>query len=191
MNAISKNLLIILGLLSLTGCTQRQVQKIRHEVDTLNLQMRQLSQQSVKITQQNTLNANSDKGAYLLPGAKTSAQLKSLLGNLRLSLSNVEQDNNATLATLIVSSDSDTPLPAFSGKAEAGQIHGPFKNYRETGVQTQSFKAPLSSLVPGYVVIRLRFEGLTPAQIDFIRIHNIQPDDFSSRPASASPFYNR
>jgi hypothetical protein len=44
---------------------------MHQSVSTLSKEMTQLNQQTVKITQQNALNAKSTSGVYLLPGAKT------------------------------------------------------------------------------------------------------------------------
>jgi hypothetical protein len=61
---------------------------MHQSVSTLSKEMTQLNQQTVKITQQNALNAKSTSGVYLLPEAKTPARLKSQIGTLRMSLVN-------------------------------------------------------------------------------------------------------
>lgn len=42
-------------------------------------------------------------------------------------------------------------------------------------VRNQLFTAPASVLAPSDVDIPLQLTGLTPAQLGFIRIHDIQP----------------
>ncbi len=190
MTIIGKKMLLALSLVSVTACAQQtEIREVRQEVGALNQQMQQLSQQTVKLTQQNALNADSTQGAYLLPGSKTPAQLKSLMGTLKLSLSNVRQGNNETLATLTISSSNTTaPLPAFTGKVESGQIQGTLENHQEVNVQSQGFTAPASVLMPSDVTIQLRFVGITPAQLGFVRIHDLQPSDPGYQPPPASPF---
>ncbi len=164
------------SLLSLTACAQQtQVREMRHEVGSLNQEMMKLSNQTVKLTQQNALNAKSTAGVYLLPGSNTPARLNSQIGNLQMSLSQVSAEANGTRATLTIKGESSEPLPAFSGKVEWGQIQGTTDSYREVNVQTQQVDAPASILVPSEVSIPLRLSGITPQQLGFVRIHDIQP----------------
>ena len=73
---------------------------MKHSVSTLNQEMTQLNKETVKITQQNRLNAKSSSGVYLLPGAKTPARLESQIGTLRMSLVNITPDADGTTLTL-------------------------------------------------------------------------------------------
>ncbi len=55
------------SLLSLTACApQSEVRQMHQSISTLNKEMTQLNQETVKITQQNKLNADSTRGVYLL-----------------------------------------------------------------------------------------------------------------------------
>ncbi len=55
------------SLLSLTACApQSEVRQMHQSISTLNKEMTQLNQETVKITQQNKLNAESTRGVYLL-----------------------------------------------------------------------------------------------------------------------------
>ncbi|WP_115735080.1 DUF3251 domain-containing protein, partial [Escherichia coli] len=60
--------LILLGsLFSLSACVQQsEVRQMKHSVSTLNQEMTQLNQETVKITQQNRLNAKSGNDSNLL-----------------------------------------------------------------------------------------------------------------------------
>ncbi len=72
MNTNVFRLLLLGSLFSLSACVQQsEVRQMKHSVSTLNQEMTQLNQETVKITQQNRLNAKSSSGVYLLPGAKT------------------------------------------------------------------------------------------------------------------------
>ncbi len=72
MNTNVFRLLLLGSLFSLSACVQQsEVRQMKHSVSTLNQEMTQLNQETVKITQQNRLNAKSSSGVYLLPGANT------------------------------------------------------------------------------------------------------------------------
>ncbi|MGQ3618813.1 DUF3251 domain-containing protein, partial [Escherichia coli] len=131
--------------------------------------------ETVKITQQNRLNAKSSSGVYLLPGAKTPARLESQIGTLRMSLVNITHDTDGTTLTLRIQGESNDPLPAFSGTVEYGQIQGTIDNFQEINLQNQLINAPASVLVPSDVDIPLQLKGISVEQLDFVRIHDIQP----------------
>ncbi|HBW40090.1 MAG TPA: hypothetical protein DEF84_04605, partial [Leclercia adecarboxylata] len=63
----------------------------------------------------------------------------------------------------------------FSATVEWGQIQGTTDSFQELNVQTQLINAPASILAPSDVDIPLQLNGLTPDQLGFIRIHDIQP----------------
>ncbi len=59
------------SLFTLTACAQQsEIRQMHQSVSTLSQEMTQLNQQTIKITQQNALNAKSTRGVYLLPEAK-------------------------------------------------------------------------------------------------------------------------
>ena len=66
------------SLVSLSACAQQsEVKQMHQSISALSSEMTQLNKETVKITQQNALNAKSAKGVYLLPGANTPARLDS------------------------------------------------------------------------------------------------------------------
>ncbi len=175
MNTNVFRLLLLGSLFSLSACVQQsEVRQMKHSVSTLN-QMTQLNQETVKITQQNRLNAKSSSGVYLLPGAKTPARLESQIGTLRMSLVNITPDTDGTTLTLRIQGESNDPLPAFSGTVEYGQIQGTIDNFQEINVQNQLINAPASVLAPSDVDIPLQLKGISVDQLGFVRIHDIQP----------------
>ncbi|MBA7845686.1 DUF3251 domain-containing protein [Klebsiella sp. RHBSTW-00484] len=169
--------LAIMGsLFALSACAQQsEVRQMNQSVSTLSKEMTQLNQQTVKITQQNVLNAKSTRGVYLLPDAKTPARLNSQIGTLRMSLLNITPDGDGTRLTLRIQGESNDPLPAFSATVASGQISGTTDNYQEVNVQDQLISAPASTLAPSDVDVPLRLNGVTPEQVGFVRIHDIQP----------------
>ncbi|WP_420901096.1 DUF3251 domain-containing protein [Escherichia coli] len=169
-------LLLLGSLFSLSACVQQsEVRQMTHSVNTLNKEMTQLNKETVKITQQNTLNAKSSNGVYLLPGANTPARLESQIGTLRMSLVNIAPNADSTTLTLRIQGESNDPLPAFSGTVEYGQIQGTTDNFQEVNVQNQLINAPTSVLAPSDVDIPLQLNGISTDQLGFVRIHDIQP----------------
>ena len=169
-------LAIVGSIFTLSACAQQsEIRQMNQSVSTLSKEMTQLNQQTVKITQQNVLNAKSNSGVYLLPEAKTPARLKSQIGTLRMSLLNIAPDGDGTRLTLRIQGESKDPLPAFSATVASGQISGTTDSYQEVNVQNQLISAPASVLAPSDVDIPLRLNGVTPEQVGFVRIHDIQP----------------
>ncbi|AHJ75019.1 MULTISPECIES: SadB/YajI family lipoprotein [Enterobacteriaceae] len=168
--------LLLGSLFALSACAQQsEVRQLHQSVSTLNNEMSKLNKETVKITQQNTLNAKSGSGVYLLPGANTPARLNSQIGMLRMSLQNIAPNAAGTRVVLRIQGESNDPLPAFSGTVEWGQIQGTTENYQEVNVQNQLINAPASTLAPSDVDIPLQLNGITPEQLGFVRIHDIQP----------------
>ncbi len=169
-------LAIVGSIFTLSACAQQsEIRQMNQSVSTLSKEMTQLNQQTVKITQQNVLNAKSSSGVYLLPAAKTPARLKSQIGTLRMSLLNITADGDGTRLTLRSQGEANDPLPAFSATVASGQISGTTESYQEVNVQNQLIRAPASVLAPSDVDIPLRLNGVTPEQVGFVRIHDIQP----------------
>lgn len=170
------SILLVGSLLSLTACApQSEVRQMHQSISTLNKEMIQLNQETVKITQQNKLNADSTRGVYLLPSTNTPARLESQIGTLRMTLLEITPVADGAHATLRIQGESRDPLPAFSATVEYGQIQGTTENYQEVNVQSLLVNAPASLLAPSDVNIPLQLKGITPAQLGFIRIHDIQP----------------
>lgn len=170
------HVLLLGSLFSFSACAQQsEVRQMNQSVSSLNTTMNKLNQETVKITQQNALNAKSNSGVYLLPGSNTPARLNSQIGTLKMSLVNAAPNADGTRATLRIQGESNDPLPAFSATVEWGQIQGTTDSFQEVNVQTQLINAPASVLAPSDVDIPLQLNGLTPDQLGFIRIHDIQP----------------
>jgi len=168
--------LLLGSVFALSACAQQsEVRQLHQSVSTLNKEMTKLNQETVKITQQNALNAKSTSGVYLLPGSNTPARLNSQVGMLRMSLKNVAPNAGGTRVTLRIQGESNDPLPAFNGTVEWGQIQGTTENYQEVNVQNQLMSAPASTLAPSDVDVALQLNGITPEQLGFVRIHDIQP----------------
>lgn len=178
------------SLLSLPACAVQtaDVSQVSKEINTLNRQIDQLSQQVIQLEQQNTLNAHSTKGIYLLPDANTPAYLKSQLGSLQMSLTNITADASGTRAMLRVRGDNQGPLPAFSALVVWGKMQGSGDNSHEVNPLTIPVSAPESSQTPSDVSLPLYMQGIQPNQLGFIRVHDVQAADPNWRPGPRSPF---
>ena len=154
-------------LFTLTACAQQsEIRQMHQSVSTLSQEMTQLNQQTIKITQQNALNAKSTRGVYLLP--------ESQIGTLRMSVGSITPDGDGSRLTLRIQGESNDPLPAFTATVASGQITGTTHSYQEVNVQDQLISAPASTLAPSDVDIPLRL-NVTPDKVGFIRVHDIQP----------------
>lgn len=163
------------SLFTLTACAQQsEIRQMHQSVSTLSQEMTQLNQQTIKITQQNALNAKSTRGVYLLPEAKTPARLESQIGTLRMSVASITPDGDGSRLTLRIQGESNDPLPALTATVASGQITGTTHSYQEVNVQDQLISAPASILAPSDVNIPLRL-NVTPDKVGFIRVHDIQP----------------
>ena len=168
-------ILLVGSLFTLSACAQQtEVRQMKQSVNTLNAAMDKLNKETVKITQQNALNAKSTRGVYLLPEAKTPARLESQIGTLRMSVGSITPDGDGSRLTLRIQGESNDPLSAFTATVASGQITGTTHSYQEVNVQDQLISAPASTLAPSDVDIPLRL-NVTPDKVGFIRVHDIQP----------------
>lgn len=173
---------LVFSLLSLTACAQKpQLKQVQQEIRTLNNNISTLSQQAVLLARQNALNSNSQRGAYLLPDADGEARLYSQSGLLAFSLPEVKADGNATQITLIVKPIQPSRHVDFSAAIAWGEKADQPENERGQ----MAFSVAQSAMEQGAVTLHLRLADITPAQLGFIRIHDIQPLEPSpSQPAT-------
>ncbi|CAI1712131.1 Uncharacterized lipoprotein yajI precursor [Serratia quinivorans] len=163
-------------LVLLAGCAQtREVPKLHNQVVELNQQLTTLTNQATALEQQNQLNKNSTSGVYLLPAANNGARLHSSLGELSVSLSHVKTEANGTQALLHVRTLSQASLPAFNAVVQWGQLD-PVTGKPLTADSLSQPIASQDSLLPKTEhTFELRFSGLTPDQLGFIRLHSVVP----------------
>lgn len=113
-------------LFTLSACAQQsEVRQMHESVSTLSKEMTQLNQQTVKITQQNALNAKSSSGVYLLPGARTPARLESQIGTLRMSLRDIAADADGTRLTLRIQGNQTTRYRRSAPPSPGGNSPAP------------------------------------------------------------------
>lgn len=166
-----------LSLLALSGCSSTpaspEVKQLHQEVSQLNQEMRQLTSQATALEQQNLLNSRSEQGAWLLPQASTAVVLQTQLGELRLSLTQIESEASGTRANLNIRSAGEQPLPALSAKVEWGELDAASGKPLNAGSLSQNVAIPASLLPKSSVIVPLRLSGLTPDQLGFVRVHDV------------------
>ncbi|RLM27872.1 hypothetical protein BIY29_01230 [Brenneria alni] len=180
-------LAILPALVFLAGCTQqRPLPQLQNQLGQLNQQLQTLTNQAAVLEQQNALNAHSTSGVYLLPAAQNSAVLQSSIGQLNVSISNVETEANGTRALLHIQTIDTAQLPAFSAQLDWGQIDPVSGRPLTSDVQTQAFIFSPSLLPKNQAVIELRLSGLSPEQLGFIRLHHILREEQAVPPVASS-----
>lgn len=129
----------------LAGCTTSrppEVHKLHNEVGKLNQEVRQLTVQATALEMQNRLNTRASQGAWLLPTANTAVVLQSNVGELRLSLSNVEAEANGTRAILHIRSAGEQTLPALTAQIEWGELDASSDEPLSAASQSQTITLP-------------------------------------------------
>lgn len=167
-------LTVLPTLIALAGCAQQQqLPQVQQEIRQLNQRLQTLAEQAAALERQNTLNAHSSAGVYLLPAAKNYALVDSAIGRLSVSLSHVSQEASGTYAQLHIRLIDGGTLPNFRAHLDWGELDASGKPLTN-GAQTQSF-AVSQTLVPKWeAAIALRLTGLPPEQLGFIRLYDIE-----------------
>ncbi|MFP1814329.1 DUF3251 domain-containing protein [Lonsdalea quercina] len=160
-------------LIALAGCAhQQQLPQVQQEISQLNQRLQTLAEQAVALERQNSLNAHSSAGVYLLPAAKNYALVDSAIGRLSVSLSQVSQEAE-TYAQLHIRRLDGGALPNFRAHLDWGLLDASGKPLTESA-QTQSFTVTQTMLPKGEVTIALRLTGLSLEQLGFIRLYDIE-----------------
>nr|WP_154325261.1 DUF3251 domain-containing protein [Pantoea sp. 201603H] len=168
---------MLAAIILLAGCAsqpqQTKVNELHNEVSKLNQQMRKLVTQASALEQQGQLNANSARGAWLLPRANTGVVLQSDIGDLRLSLNYVEAEANGTRAILHIRANDERMLPAFTAKVEWGELDPTTGKPLTVDSQSQTIEVPSSLLAKTEATVPLRLSGIAPDQLGFVRVHDL------------------
>lgn len=170
---------VALTLLVLNGCSTRsaspEVKQLHQEVKQLNREMNQLTREAAALEQQNLLNSHSIQGAWLLPMASSSVTLRTQLGELRLSLTQIENEASGTRANLNIRAAGEQPLPALRARVAWGELDPVSGKPLNADALSQSIEVPASLLPQSAVVVPLRLSGISPEQLGFVRVHDVVP----------------
>ncbi|MEI7374455.1 DUF3251 domain-containing protein [Dickeya chrysanthemi] len=168
----------------LAGCAQPQTTHVKNELGQINQKLHDLTDRALALEQQNTLNANSTSGVYLLPAARNRALLESGIGKLSLEISKVEPEANGTRALLTIRTMNMPALPAFRATLDWGALD-PVSGKPLTGdMQTQVITFSPSLTPVSETTIEIRLSGLTPEQLGFVRMHDVMAE---SEPRHSNP----
>ncbi|PKH21321.1 hypothetical protein CIG19_16070 [Enterobacterales bacterium CwR94] len=163
--------------LALTGCAapppSSEVRQLHQQVGKLNKEMSQLTQQAAAVERQSMLNQTSTQGAWLLPAANTPVVLQSEAGDLRLSLSHVQMEANGTTALLHLRSTAEQPVPALTATVTWGMLDSATSRPLPTEMLSQDIQVPATLLPRSEATVSLRLSGYTPAQLGYVRVHNL------------------
>lgn len=163
------------ALVLLSGCAQnRDVPTLQNQVVELKQMLGTLTDQATALERQNQLNQNSTSGVYLLPAANAAARLQSQIGELSVYLTHVKSEASGSQAMLHIRTLSSNRLPPFNAMVEWGQLdeHGQLLS---AGALSQPITTSESLLAKTEQRFELRLSGLTPQQLGYIRLHNIEP----------------
>lgn len=167
-----------LSLLVLSGCsstpTSPQVKELHQEVSQLNQQMRKLTNQATALEIQGQLNGQSTQGAWLLPQANTPVELQTQLGKLRLSLSRVQGEASGSRADLNIRSTDDQPIPALSATVVWGELDPASGKPLNAESLSQTVHVEGSLTPRTSVTVPLRLSGMSPDQLGYVRVHDVQ-----------------
>ncbi|ACS86677.1 SadB/YajI family lipoprotein [Musicola paradisiaca] len=161
--------------LLLAGCAQQpQAPQVQNELSQINQQLRDLTDRAAALEQQNTLNANSTTGVYLLPAAKNNVPVDSTIGRLSLMLSQVEPEANGTRALLRIRTMNTVSLPSsFQAQLDWGMLDPVSGKPLARDIQTQTLNVEQAQMPKSDITIEIRLSGITPEQLGFVRIYQI------------------
>ncbi|EPC6044329.1 hypothetical protein BMF90_11410 [Serratia sp. OLHL2] len=174
MTTRSPKIALLAAAVLLTGCAHNAaVPQLRHQVAALNQKVSVLTDQATALERQNQLNQHSDNGVYLLPAARSAARLQSGIGELSVSLSHIKSEANGAQAQLHVRILSQATLPPFKAVVEWGQLDAATGRPLTAEALSQPIASADSLLPKPGQDFELRFSGLTPEQLGYIRLHSL------------------
>lgn len=167
--------LAVSAMLTLAGCAQKkpQLPELKSEVGQLNQKLGRLTDLASALEQQTTLNRQSTDGLYLLPAAKSAAVLKSEIGGLNVSLTNLVSDTNGVQGILHIKSISGQPLPMFTALLDWGQLDPVTGKPLTVDMQTQNLMSSPTLLPSAEQTLDVSFRNIRLETLGFIRLHHI------------------
>lgn len=172
----SLRIILAIGVFSLTACASRSdLDQIQHKINSLSQDMQALSQQAIRLSEQNELNARSTQGVYLLPAANAPALVESQIGLLKISLIDVVPAMGGTQVTLLIQQSTLQQLPGFSAiiawKSDGDNVSSASDNANGQ----HSFTVPVNPASPGEAKVTLILPDVTAETLSWVRIHQIAP----------------
>ncbi|GBU12152.1 hypothetical protein AwEntero_07530 [Enterobacterales bacterium] len=168
--------LAVSALLTLAGCAEQnpQLPELKTEVGQLNQKLQRLTDLASALEQQTTLNRQSNNGLYILPAAKSPATLKSNIGDLNVSLTNLMPEAMGVQAVLHIKNISGQPLPIFTASLDWGQLDPVTGKPLTVDMQTQTFTSTSTLLPSAEQTIDVRLRNVSVETLGFIHLHHIE-----------------
>jgi len=181
--------LAVSALLTLAGCAAQnpQLPELKTEVGQLNQKLQRLTDLASALEQQTTLNRQSTAGLYILPAAKSPAVLKSNIGTLNVSLTNVMPDVMGVQAVLHIKNTSGQPLPMFTASLDWGQLDPVTGKPLTVDMQTQTLTSTPTLLPSAEQTLDIRLRNVSVETLGFIRLHHIEAETESAPQVAAQP----
>jgi len=172
----------LLATVMLTGCSTTQPPaRLSNTVGQLNRDLSRLSAQSAAISYQRQLNANSTRGAWLLPLADSPVALVTPYGRL---LTQISPNAHGGLPVLLVKNLQSEILPPFTLTAELAVVSAGNNYHQATPkVLQQQVVQRAVPLAPAeqarFILPQVTLKG---DQVLVVNVHQFSPE-FSSRSA--------
>ncbi|WP_241015925.1 DUF3251 domain-containing protein, partial [Serratia ureilytica] len=121
----------------------------------------------------NQINHHPHPGVSLRRGGGRAPRLQSGIGELSVSLSHIKSEANGAQAQLHVRILSQATLPPFKAVVEWGQLDAATGRPLTAEALSQPIASADSLLPKPGQDFELRFSGLTPEQLGYIRLHSL------------------
>lgn len=161
--------LVIASLLLLFGCdSSTKVASLEKKVEALEIQLGEL-QQKVELQQ---MVSGWDKVAFLTPGSEGYSVVKSDLGNLTVSIANIQPYAIGSKITLLFGNLTAATIDGLKTQLEWGSVDkNGMPNNEEAKSRDVSFNEPLIS--GSWTKSDVVLEGIPPAELGFVRLRDI------------------
>jgi len=166
---IQTKTLAIATVFLLAGCgSGTKVTALEGKVEALEKQVAEL-QQKVEIQQ---MVSAWDKVAFLTPGSDGYSVVKSDLGNLTVSIANIQPYANGSKITLLFGNLTAATIDGLKTKLEWGSVDkSGMPNNAEAKSRDVSFNEPLIS--GSWTKSDVVLEGIPPADLGFVRLRDV------------------
>ncbi|WP_255990721.1 DUF3251 domain-containing protein [Chitinolyticbacter albus] len=161
--------LVIVTALLLVGCdSSTKAASLEKKVEALEKQLGDL-QQKVEIQQ---MVSGLDKVAFLTPGSDGYSVVKSDLGNLTVSIADIQPYANGSKITLLFGNLTAATIDGLKTKLEWGSIDkSGMPNSAEAKSRDVTFNEPLIS--GSWTKSDVVLEGIPPADLGFVRLQDV------------------
>lgn len=163
-----------------SGCQdQRSTQQLRTEVATLNQKLQSQSDESVKLEARlkdlegkfawSEFFKDSDKFAYLTPGATGYSVVRADIGNLTVELTDIKEYANGTKATLSFGNTMSASVNGLKATLDWGEVDAKGQPINDLS-KSKEFTFPQSLRAGAWTKAEVILEGTPPQKLGFVRV---------------------